>query len=113
MNKKKGIKGLLWSLAFLLSVSTMSLTVQAYTSDNHPKSGHTADGGAWTIAEPLPEESYTDGEYSFWYEKGTTVTTGRTLTPVENSVGVGQHTYKYERTDMVPVYKWVVQHKTA
>lgn len=97
----------------VLACLLQDMTVYAYTSDNHPYSGHTADGGAWTIVDPLPEESYTDGDYTFWYEKGTTVTTGTTLNLVENSVGVGQHTYKYKRTGMVPVYKWVVQHRTA
>lgn len=46
-----------------------------------------------------------------WYEMGTTIETG--IGSRLRQPGVGEHIYSHERTDEIPVGKWVVRHRTA
>lgn len=70
----------------------------------------------WTIEEDFPYEIQSPADFyergklvnppPYWYEQGTTVTTGKTSTL--RTPGQGEHYYTWKRMGEVPIGKWVV-----
>ncbi len=112
---KQGMKGLLTVLGAVLCLASPALEVRAgvdvsglTSTRNASFVTRTTDGHGWTIDEALPEKIKADdtADYAFWWEKGTTVSTGVSeQLPV---AGTGQHLYAYDRMGVVPVSRWEV-----
>lgn len=110
--KQKGIRPVLCGVLMLVMMLLIHTESHAYTSDNVPGVQFTPDGGAWTVVEPLPEDTDPSSAASYWLESGIPFDTGLPLNLP--TVGTGQHLYKYDRRDeMIPVYQWVSIHRPS
>lgn len=83
-----------------------------YNSDNHPSVQFSPDGSGWTIIDELPymEDPYCLGNDTWqpcWTQAGEKIETA-IVTNLPNP-GKGQHTYRFDRTGMVPVDYWLVE----
>ena len=110
--RKKGTTHLCFLILFCLIFIKATITVQAqgkniYTS---PYVTISPDGGAWTVSQPLPEDAG-QGNRTFWYEEGDRFKTG--ISSTLRSLQRGEHYYSYNRTGMIPVGEWKVEHKYA
>lgn len=102
VRKGKWIRGLLLSLLLVFHWSFMKIPAEA-VYEGIANVSMSPDGNAFTT-----HSGDTDTE---WYEQGYEVTTGITghgRKPLE-----WEHFYETERTDTVPIGKWVVMHSTA
>jgi len=113
--KKKFRKGkvfLLYGLSVLLLCIGIGMNAHAMTGAEHPDAEISPDGEGWTILNELPVEDYSSKDASFWVERGTEAKVGE-LDLVSNHLGEGEHIYEYDRTGLVPIWKWYVNHRPA
>lgn len=109
---RKGKNLLLYGLSVLCLCMGLSLTAYATTGADLPNAELSPDGIGWTIIDPLPEEDYSAKQASFWVPKNTIETVGE-QDLVSDKLGLGEHIYKYERTGMVPIHYWYVEHSPS
>jgi len=109
---RKGKLFILYGLSVLLLCMGIGMNAYAMTGAEHPDADLSPDGDAWTIVNELPEEDYSNSYASFWVPRHTEMEVGE-LDLISDDLGEGEHIYKYERTGLVPIWKWYVNHEPA
>lgn len=89
----------------MFSFSLVSRGEEAFRTES------SRDGKMWTMVEKLPEGKKADGMPVFWYDAGTEYLTGKASEIRETKPG--EHYYQYNRTGVIPVGKWQVEHTCA
>ena len=100
-------------VVLLFGVWSFGSTAQAGGFYDNPYVTFTEDGGAWTVAQPLPtpQDAWNGEDPSCWYPRGEQLLTG--IASSLDEPGIGEHYYMMEREGVIPIGKWVVAHRPS
>lgn len=112
-NKKRAIPCFWGLLVTVLELYVSGMCVRAEGFYENPFLTFSPDHEAWTVQEALPrvEDAHNMSNPSCWYGLDESIVTGKESSLRE--LETGEHYYKYERSGLVPIKKWVMAHRTG